>query len=131
MKKVMMYRWQLLSDTIPGKVIKTRHLMTEAEAKARDPNAVPISAGEERLVAEPGDDMPTNSKPPARKEGQDEYHPVPTHHGSPVSRVGDRQPWQRRDVAAPRWQGHDHQALPTGLTSPLRTRMVGGVGAGG
>ncbi|MBW8832097.1 MAG: hypothetical protein JF606_22310 [Burkholderiales bacterium] len=48
-------------SSIPGKIIKTRHLMTEANAKARDPNAVPISSDEERHTQEKGDEAPANT----------------------------------------------------------------------
>lgn len=63
MKTVRVCRWKMLSDTIPGKIITTRHEMTEEVAKARDPNAVPASLWVERTVYEEGDEVPSNTKP--------------------------------------------------------------------
>lgn len=63
MKTIKVARWKLVSATIPGKIVTTRHEMTEAEAKARDPNAERVTAWEERKVYEDGDEVPTNTKP--------------------------------------------------------------------
>jgi hypothetical protein len=62
-KQVRVCRWKLLGDTVPGKVITTRHEMTEEEAKARDPDAKQASPWVERTIYEPGDEIPANSRP--------------------------------------------------------------------
>lgn len=42
MKQVEFWQWVVDSETPPGKRIKTRHHMTEADALARDPTAVRV-----------------------------------------------------------------------------------------
>lgn len=42
MKSVEVFLWDTVSDTVPGKRIKTRYLMSRDEALRRDPSAVPL-----------------------------------------------------------------------------------------
>lgn len=42
MKRIEMHRWEVASETPPGRRVKTRHHMTREEALMRDPSAVPI-----------------------------------------------------------------------------------------
>jgi hypothetical protein len=52
-KTIKVYRWDILSDTIPGKRVKTRYHLSPEEALARDPNAKPLPGTEdERQVPE-------------------------------------------------------------------------------
>lgn len=41
-KRTEFWRWEVWSETGPRKRIKTRHLMTEAQALERDPTAVRV-----------------------------------------------------------------------------------------
>jgi hypothetical protein len=42
MKKIECWHWQLRSDAAPHDITTTRWLITEAEARQRDPNAVRV-----------------------------------------------------------------------------------------
>jgi len=42
MKSVECWHWQLRSETVPHEVTTTRWLISEAEARQRDPNAVRV-----------------------------------------------------------------------------------------
>jgi len=70
MKQITVYNWRLKAQTHGGAVYRTRHKLTEDEAKARDPEAVACEGtGEVRTVYEPGDEMPpSHTSPPRRRE---------------------------------------------------------------
>jgi hypothetical protein len=53
MKQVQVFRWEMASGTVPGKRIKTKYHLTEADAKAEDPMAQPLpGTGEWRTILE-------------------------------------------------------------------------------
>lgn len=52
MKRVAYYRWNVASETPPGKRITTKHMMTAEDALARDPTARPVGDPEMRDVPE-------------------------------------------------------------------------------
>lgn len=71
MKRVAYYRWDVASETPPGKRIRTRHMMNAEEALARDPIAKPIGEPVWRDIPETDEERaasmligwPTTQKP--------------------------------------------------------------------
>lgn len=68
MKAVEVFRWNTVSETVPGKRIKTSYLMSREDALARDPTAVPLPGSMQvQHVAETDDEvwrMATNNQSP-------------------------------------------------------------------
>jgi hypothetical protein len=70
MKTIEKWRWRLLSETIPGKRIKSPIPLTEAEALSRDPAAERIPGSMVLVtVYEPGDEVPANTRPSVPPRG--------------------------------------------------------------
>jgi hypothetical protein len=63
MQTVEYWRWWIVSETT-GRRVKTRHLMTEAQALERDPTATRVPGTmEPRQVPEPGEYVPPHFNP--------------------------------------------------------------------